>query len=67
VIGVEFARRARDWLAEGGLAVEYHEFPGAHQIDVDHLPAAAGWLSAALHHDTTSSRGTQRGSDGPGR
>jgi phospholipase/carboxylesterase len=54
VIAVEFARRARDLLAEGGLAVEYHEFGGAHQVDVAHFPAAAGWLGATLGRDTTS-------------
>jgi phospholipase/carboxylesterase len=54
VIAVEFARRARDLLAEGGLAVEYHEFGGAHQIDVAHLPAAAGWLRATLGRDPRS-------------
>jgi phospholipase/carboxylesterase len=55
VIGVDFARHARELLTEGGLAVEYHEFAGAHQIDVDHLPAAAGWLRATLDADATGS------------
>src|SRR5205823_13811636 len=38
VIGVGFARRARDLLEQGGLVVEYHESEVGHQIDRTHLP-----------------------------
>jgi phospholipase/carboxylesterase len=48
VIGVEFARRARELLEAGGLDVEYHEGDGAHHLDPAHVPAAAGWLRATL-------------------
>jgi phospholipase/carboxylesterase len=48
VMEVGFARRARDLLESGGLAVEYHESDAAHQIDPAHVRPAAAWLSRAL-------------------
>jgi phospholipase/carboxylesterase len=45
VIGVEFGRRARGALDEGGLAVVYRESDVGHQIDPADLEAAAGWLA----------------------
>jgi phospholipase/carboxylesterase len=48
VIDVAFGRRARDLLDAGGLDVEYHEHELAHQIDLDHLAAAADWLGRTL-------------------
>jgi phospholipase/carboxylesterase len=49
VIGVEFARRARDLLVAGGLAVEYHESDaGGHQIDPAHVPLASAWVERIL-------------------
>jgi phospholipase/carboxylesterase len=48
VIGIEFARRARELLEAGGLAVEYHESELGHQIDPAQLSAAAGWLGEVL-------------------
>jgi len=48
VIGVEFARRARDLLEAGGLEVEYHESDVGHQIDRAHVPPAIGWLAGTL-------------------
>jgi len=48
VIGVDFARRAQELLAGGGLDVDYHESDAAHQIDPAHVPAAVGWLRATL-------------------
>jgi phospholipase/carboxylesterase len=47
VIGVAFARRARELLEGAGLDVTYHESDVGHQIDPRVLPAAAGWLSRA--------------------
>jgi phospholipase/carboxylesterase len=44
VIGVEFARRARDLLAGGGLEVDYHESEAAHHIDPRDLPRVVDWL-----------------------
>jgi phospholipase/carboxylesterase len=44
VIGVQFARRARELLEGAGLEVAYHESEVGHQIDPRLLPAAAGWL-----------------------
>jgi phospholipase/carboxylesterase len=48
VMGVQFARAARELLAAGGLPVEYHESDAAHHIDPAHLPAAADWLRTTL-------------------
>lgn len=48
VIGVDFARDARDRLSAGGLTVEYHEFAGSHHVDPALMPAAREWLEQAL-------------------
>jgi phospholipase/carboxylesterase len=48
VIDVAFARRARDLLTGGGLAVEYHESDVGHQIDPAHLTLAQRWLERTL-------------------
>jgi phospholipase/carboxylesterase len=48
VMGVEFARDARERLSAGGLEVEYHESDAAHHIDPAHVPAAIDWLGATL-------------------
>jgi phospholipase/carboxylesterase len=45
IMDVEFARRARDLLEQGGLDVTYHESDAAHHIDPAHVPAAVEWLS----------------------
>ena len=48
VIGVEFARSARQTLEGAGFDVDYHESDGAHFIDPNHVPAAVQWLSQRL-------------------
>jgi phospholipase/carboxylesterase len=48
IIDVEFARRARQLLEAGGLAVEYRESELGHQIDPSHLADATAWLTEAL-------------------
>jgi phospholipase/carboxylesterase len=48
VIDVEFGRRARDLLREGGLDVTYRESDIGHQIDPADLADAAGWLRDVL-------------------
>ncbi len=48
VIDVEFARAARAELRDAGLAVEYREFAGGHQVDPMLLPAMRTWLDARL-------------------
>jgi phospholipase/carboxylesterase len=48
VIGVEFARRARELLEAGGLGVTYRESELGHQIDPAHLREAATWLGEVL-------------------
>jgi len=48
VIGVQFARRARELLEGAGLEVAYHESNVGHQIDPGILPAAADWLAHAI-------------------
>ncbi len=44
IMEIEFARRARELLEEGGLEVEYHESDIGHQIDLEHLRYAGEWL-----------------------
>jgi phospholipase/carboxylesterase len=48
VIGVEFARRARDLLTDAGLDVEYHESDVDHQIDPNDIQPAQAWLARTL-------------------
>jgi phospholipase/carboxylesterase len=48
VIGVEFAQRARELLAVGGLDVTYRESDLGHQIDPAHLREASAWLGEVL-------------------
>jgi phospholipase/carboxylesterase len=48
IIDIEFARRARDLLEQGGLAVEYRESEIGHQIDPSHLADATAWLAQVL-------------------
>jgi phospholipase/carboxylesterase len=48
VIGIEFAERARDLLAGGGLDVTYRESELGHQIDPAHLRDASAWLGETL-------------------
>jgi phospholipase/carboxylesterase len=47
IMGIDFARRARELLEGGGLEVDYRESDVAHQIDPGALPAAAQWLASA--------------------
>jgi phospholipase/carboxylesterase len=51
IMNVEFARRARHLLEEGGIDVEYHESDAAHHIDPAHVPAAVDWVAATLGLD----------------
>ena len=44
VISVEFARRARSLLDDGGLYVVYHEFDGGHHLDPAYASATRAWL-----------------------
>lgn len=46
IMGIGFARDARELLTAGGLEVEYHETPAAHHIDPRVVPAAQRWLRA---------------------
>ncbi|HEY5977701.1 MAG TPA: phospholipase [Solirubrobacterales bacterium] len=48
IMEVGFARRARELLEGGGLAVDYHESDVGHTIDPVHLAAAAAWLGDTL-------------------
>ena len=48
IMGVDFARQARELLESGGLEVEYHETDAAHNIDPEVVPAAAAWLAATI-------------------
>ncbi len=48
IMDVEFARRARQLLEDGGLTVEYRESGLGHQIDPPHLTEASAWLAEVL-------------------
>ena len=48
VIGVEFGRRARALLEDGGLDVRYQESPMAHSIDPAFLDELRGWLEGVV-------------------
>jgi phospholipase/carboxylesterase len=48
VIGVEFARRARELLAGAGFELDYRESDAAHNIDPPDVDRAVRWLSAAV-------------------
>jgi phospholipase/carboxylesterase len=48
VMEVGYARRARELLESGGLAVEYHESDGGHEIHPAHARAACAWLGATV-------------------
>jgi phospholipase/carboxylesterase len=48
VIGVEFARRARELLAPSPLELDYRESSAAHNIDPQDIPRAVHWLTAVL-------------------
>jgi phospholipase/carboxylesterase len=45
---VEFARSARQRLAQAGLSVEYLESDAAHHIDAEALRRATEWLGETL-------------------
>jgi phospholipase/carboxylesterase len=45
IIDIEFARDAHARLQQAGLAVEYHEFDGAHHLDPAYTAATRAWLS----------------------
>ena len=48
VIGVEFARRARELLEQGGLGVDYGASDAVHTIDAADLPRARAWLGEVI-------------------
>jgi phospholipase/carboxylesterase len=56
IMAVDFARRARETLEAGGVAVEFHESDAGHHIDPAHVPAAIDWLSATLPGGAQRSR-----------
>lgn len=57
IIEVDFARHARALLAEGRIAVEYHEADAAHEIDRALLPPATVWLGETLRFPVTPNAG----------
>jgi phospholipase/carboxylesterase len=48
VIGIEFARRARELLEGSGLKVDYRESEATHSIDPEDIPRASGWLDSTI-------------------
>lgn len=47
-VPVNYARRARHVLEEAGLAVEYHEYPMAHQVAMEEAAAVKAFLERVL-------------------
>jgi len=45
IIGVEFARDARERLEAAGAAVRYEEHPGGHHVDPRFVAGLADWLT----------------------
>jgi phospholipase/carboxylesterase len=54
IMGVDFARQARDLLEAGGIPVDYHESDAAHNIDPEHVRPAFDWLRATLRLGPTA-------------
>jgi phospholipase/carboxylesterase len=48
IIGVDFARRARELLEREGIDVEENETDAAHHIDPAVVPRAVDWLAATV-------------------
>ena len=48
VIGVEFARRARELLDPAGFDVDYRESAAAHSIDPDDVARITAWLANTI-------------------
>jgi len=48
IMAIDFAHRAHELLTAAGIAVDYHESDLGHQIDPEHLAAAAEWLGDVL-------------------
>ena len=48
IIGVEFARDARERLEKAGVAVTYAEHPGGHHVDPRFVAGLADWAGEAL-------------------
>jgi phospholipase/carboxylesterase len=48
VIGVEFARRARELLESAGFDVDYRESAATHSIDPDDVARIAAWLAKTI-------------------
>lgn len=48
IMPIDFARRARALLEQGGLEVEYHESDVAHAIDPAHVAVAHDWIGTTL-------------------
>ena len=48
VIGVEFARRARELLEAAGFDVDYRESDATHSIDPADVPRASAWLASTI-------------------
>jgi len=48
VIDVDFARKARQTVEQGGLPVEYHETNAAHHVDPAALRSASSWIDRLI-------------------
>ena len=48
VIGVEFARAARDTLSAAPVELSYHEHEGGHHVDPRVLAELPAWVERAI-------------------
>lgn len=51
IIGVEYARKARELLEAAGADLVYREYPLAHSVDPDFLRELAPWLRETIERD----------------
>ncbi|HUP61326.1 MAG TPA: hypothetical protein VNA69_12990 [Thermoanaerobaculia bacterium] len=49
VVPVQYARRARHLLEEHGFDVDYHEYPMGHQVVMEEIDAARGFIERNLN------------------
>lgn len=48
VVPVSLGRRAHDWLAAHGVAVQWHSYPMRHEVSGEEIQDIAAWLQARL-------------------
>jgi len=51
VVSANYARRARRVLEDGGLDVEYHEYPMAHQVAQEEVEVVRGFIARVVSNE----------------